>query len=183
MFHKEISEDHQKLWNASFRGNTMEVRRLLVSGRMLDVNHGAGKNPTPIANAAYRGDKEMVQVLLDHGADVEKTGINGVTALHCAAEYGSLELVKLLLDGGAELNRKTLISGLTPLHHACMHVFHSEKLGISLGGKDHLEVIKLLLDRGANPTLKDKFGKTPLDSVDVEMHQEVTKIMTEGGWL
>ena len=157
----------------------MEVKRLLFSGRMLDVNYGAGKNPTPIAIAAKRGDKEMVQVLLDLGADVEKGDISGVTALHCAAEYGSLEVVKLLLDGGAKLNKKTLVSGFTPLHHAIMPY---SKYSI-VGKKDHLQVIKLLLDRGANPTLKDRFGKTPLDSLCGEMHHKVTQIMTERGWL
>jgi ankyrin repeat protein len=54
----------------------------------------------PLLTAARRGDLMAVRALLDAGADVEGSDVNGWRPLHYAALYGFRELVALLLSRG-----------------------------------------------------------------------------------
>ena len=180
IFHEEILEDQKKLLYASLDGNTKDVKSLLHSG-LVDVNFVDRRYfVLPIAVAAGKGHKEVVQVLLDHGADVNsenRSDLGFITPLQFATDGGNLEVMKLLLDRGAEPN-KTNTNGWTPLHYAC----NVQNVVKHPCRKYQLDVIKLLLDRGADPTLRERSGKIPLDLVDVEKHQEVAKILTERGF-
>jgi ankyrin repeat protein len=71
--------------------------------------------------------------------------------LALASQYGHAEIVKLLLDAGEDPNRFNPVGGhshSTPLHQAA--------------GNGHLDVVKLLIARGARTDVKDiLFGGTP----------------------
>ncbi|XP_063587411.1 serine/threonine-protein phosphatase 6 regulatory ankyrin repeat subunit C-like isoform X2 [Penaeus indicus] len=70
--------------------------------------------------ASLKGDikvvKEMIQ---DDVCDVNVTGINGITALHCAAFSGKMDVIIELLNAGADLQALTE-QGVSVLHCACM---------------------------------------------------------------
>jgi len=100
---------------------------------------------TPLMYAATFGRVDVVQVLLEGGANVEKTDANLWTALHSAALNGHLDVCRLLLDWGARVDSLNERNG-TPLHWAVS------------GG--HLSVVKLLVERGADVGLKDALGET-----------------------
>ena len=59
----------------------------------------------------------MVQVLLDAGADPDKTNYHRDTSLHMAAHNGDLDIAKMLLDGGAKIEMADK-NGFTPLQIA-----------------------------------------------------------------
>jgi ankyrin repeat protein len=92
---------------------------------------------------------EVVRVLLEAGADVERTNVNNSTALHRAANEGQLEVCRLLLDWGAKVDPLDM-SNNTPLHLAARWA--------------QLLVVKLLVERGADVGLKNKYGQTARDS-------------------
>ncbi|KAL7924217.1 ankyrin repeat-containing domain protein [Trichoderma austrokoningii] len=84
----------------------------------------------------YEGDIEMVQLLLDHGADINQTGSNMYgCALQAATMAENTKLVRFLLDHGAEVDLEFANSG-TALKSAC--------------AQGHNEIARLLLDRGAD---------------------------------
>ena len=56
-------------------------------------------------NVLLISHRDVVQLLLDRGADPNKTDKDGMTALHCAAFNGNKDVVQLLLDRGAEPNK------------------------------------------------------------------------------
>ncbi|KAK9880580.1 hypothetical protein WA026_011820 [Henosepilachna vigintioctopunctata] len=60
---------------------------------------------TPLHWAAAFGQYNAIQLILDHGADINKIGINEETALHHAANGGHHEVIRLLISHGAEVNR------------------------------------------------------------------------------
>jgi hypothetical protein len=90
---------------------------------------------------------EAASLLLAHGADVNSKAHNsGCTPLHKAAFSGRLRLVRLLLGANADVNAVSG-SGCTPLHKA-------------YGGDQRVAVE--LLERGADPGARDKYGNTVL---------------------
>lgn len=81
-YQKEITEDGWKL--TATAGNVEQVNRFLIG--VLDVNVVVGKYPTtPLFEAAIHSHKDVVQILLNRGADPNKKVKFGHTALHGAA--------------------------------------------------------------------------------------------------
>jgi hypothetical protein len=98
--------------------------------------------------AATMGEYDQMRSLLPNAGPHERQ-----LALALAAQYGYAYAVEILLDGGEDPNRFNPIGGhshSTPLHQAA--------------GNGHLDVVKLLVARGAKIDVKDiLFGGTPLD--------------------
>jgi hypothetical protein len=85
-----------------------------------EVNQRGSSNTTPLMNAAGRGWKETVQVLLGAGADVNASTIidDDSTALMLAAIAGHKEIVVLLIAHGADVGHRERISGLNAVELA-----------------------------------------------------------------
>ena len=82
--------------------------------------------------------KELVQLMMDHHADVNAQNSNKSTALSIVTDADDLEMVKYFLDYKANPNLKDS-SGETPL--------------IKAAGAGRSEIVKLLLERGADPNI------------------------------
>ena len=95
------------------------ARALLDAGHAVDVKTPSGTALVPHPNS-FRSipSPAMMELLLDHGADIEQMNSRGKTALCLAAEGWSVQHVQLLLARGAAVDRPTP-SGVTPLMMAC----------------------------------------------------------------
>lgn len=123
------------------------IARLLEAGAELDQPQ-SGSGMTALHYAVQSGRSTTVQQLLQAGADVNAVTEAGLTPLMLAAGDGNLILVRMLLDAGAETNIRRLPgNGETALMRAAT----------KNGG---LEVIRLLLNSGADPLLTDAFNRT-----------------------
>jgi ankyrin repeat protein len=130
---------------------------------------------TPLHSAASLGDVEMVQELLDMGADVNFQNERGESPLdytcrnpHQADDTFPIILgnvTQLLLDRGADINARTNDSW-TPLHTAVHY--------------GYIEVVRVLLEHGADVGSEDKQGKTPF-TLAKEGHYEIMKLLLEHG--
>jgi len=99
------------LWRASKEGDAPLVARLLVAGAPIEFI-GRWKQ-TPLLVAALRGHREVVDVLIGRGANIEaRDGLKrlrrafGRTAIMYAAINQHLSVVKLLADSGADINAR-----------------------------------------------------------------------------
>lgn len=137
------------LHEAAELGQMSVARYLLDHGAKVDVRSRDGL--TPLHYAANAGHKAMAELLVARGADLNAAEKNvpekpGRTPLHSVSRMGYLSLVEWLVAKGAKLD--ALDGEGTPLAAAC------------LAGK--LEVMRLLLDRGANPNLAAPGKRPPL---------------------
>jgi ankyrin repeat protein len=138
--------------------------------------------PSPVADAAQRGDAAGVQALLKGGEDVNAAQGDGMTALHWTALNGDLKTLNVLLIAGAVTEPLTRVGRYTPLHLASSrgHATVIARL-LEAGSKPgavtetgvqplHLaaqagnpDAVKFLLDRGASVNARDTvYGRTPL---------------------
>lgn len=100
---------------ACAKGNVKLVLSLLKSGH--SVNAGDALGWTALHEASNYGHVDIVNVLLDHGADINNRGgpcCEGITPLHDAAACGHLDVIDCLLDRGANPLVRTN-NGETPL--------------------------------------------------------------------
>jgi ankyrin repeat protein len=104
---------------------------------------------TELHHAASDGDSERVVDLLARGLGPGTPDDDGWTPLHAAVQAWSLPCCVILLDAGAPVDARDA-NGNTPLSGA---VFESRGRG---------DLIKLLRGRGADPTLKNNHGVSPL---------------------
>jgi len=117
---------------------------LLAAGAEIDAKDR--NHQTPLLLAAWGGQAEMARLLLDRGADPALSDMIGWTGLHAAAFEGHLDCVRLLASPGLiELPSR---NGDRPLHWA-----------ISRG---HLEVMRFLLEKGADSEATGARGLKPL---------------------
>lgn len=98
------------LSEAAFTGDVAAMKQALADGA--DPNT---KDPqsggTLLATAALMGHTEIVELLLEHGADINAKSQDGGTALHAAAFLGRAETVKLLLEKGADTTLRNNMGG------------------------------------------------------------------------
>lgn len=126
-----------------------------------------GWNPAfaqTLLDASQAGHTTRMRELLASGADVNMTTREGITPLHVAALNNKLSAVEFLLTNGAKIDAQDTQYGATPLH-----------LVAHLG---HKEVAELLLKHGASLGLKDKNGRTPLDSAKGNGQRHLIDILT-----
>ena len=115
----------------TFHGDVTKVRSLLGDDPSL-VSVRDAKNLTPLHVAASRGQHEVIQLLLDHGADISgPTQKNDWTPIVFASYRGHLDAVRVLIENGADVTRK---AG-DPIHFA--------------GQRKHKEICRLLAAHGA----------------------------------
>jgi ankyrin repeat protein len=116
--------------------------------------------------------RKQIEKLLKGGADIHERDKNGVSALHHAVRFRSVAAVLTLLEHGANANQACKRSGGTPLHRAVTSTGAPATAGKQAEAK---EIIKALLQFGANPKIKNKNGKTPADYVRDE---EIRRLLT-----
>lgn len=99
-----------------------------------------------------KGKYEDAKELILNGADVNDRDYAGNTAIHEAALKGHTRIVELLIDNGAIIDIRSGPYDLdTPL--------------IDAVANDHIDVVRLLLQRGADPRIYNAQGKTSMDSI------------------
>ena len=121
----------------AIRNDAARVATVLMDQPGIDLEARAPNGNTALMMAAFRKNLPLVVDMIRRGARINQ---QGWTALHYAAAGGSVDITNLLLDHEARIDAEAP-SGMTPLMLAARE-----------GQED---VVKVLLARGADATLKD----------------------------
>ncbi|WP_264330909.1 ankyrin repeat domain-containing protein [Wolbachia endosymbiont (group B) of Erebia ligea] len=149
MNEREQRELDELLMNSSKGENIQQITELIEAGANINAVTTVQKE-TPLHIAVRYGHKEVAELLLNKGANVNAVERRKWTPLHTAVKSGKVEVAELLLDRGANVNAVDNLD-MTPLHFALKY--------------NREELVRLLLDRGANVNAVDKKGRTPLSIV------------------
>ena len=125
----------------------LELTRCLI-GKNANLNALRKRNQdTPIGVAADRGHVEIVEALIESGAEINRQNRNGYSPLLNAVTEGHHKIAMALVSAGADLELRDS-GGYTALLHAAFHGYE--------------QIVRSLLDRGAYIDAQDKNGETPL---------------------
>lgn len=146
------SQVNTALMAAVARDDKVAVDTLLSSGA--NVNESNSRGCTALIWAVTLKRSHIARKLLNSGSLVDQPDATGRTPLIFAVKSGDPETVRALLDAGADVNHQQTGGinevGKTPLHSA-------------LTRNDNVQIISMLVDAGADLTIQDSLGKSPLD--------------------
>lgn len=165
------------LWVAAGMGHLQIVKMLVQAGA--SINHNTKAQSSPLRAACYEGmwsrlqqiwgnsytlflllsvgRLDIVEFLIEHGADVNGTNLFNNNTLMIAAYKGHHLVVNTLLENGSRPNDQALC-GATALHYAAE--------------SGHLDVVLALLDKGAT-LQKNNAGITPALQAAERLHEDV----------
>ncbi len=141
-------------------GDVESTKLLIAAGA--DVKDTAADGTSALVIAAHLKQNDVAMVLLDAGAD-PNAAASGYTALQIAATTGNLPLAKALLDHGADPNARQqngTPSKRTVNGHALDHAMIGATPYFTAMRSGQLEMMKLLVARGADPTTTLKDGRS-----------------------
>ena len=145
--------------HVAIRENANKAVQALLEWEKIEVESRNKVDESPLMLAAMGGRLDIVKSLIARDADVNKPGW---TALHYAATRGHVEVMRLLLDKSAYIDAASP-NGTTPL---MMAAFYGTPAAV-----------KLLLDAGADPFLKNQQDLTAIDFAQRANRTETAEII------
>jgi ankyrin repeat protein len=171
----------------------------LICDQSQNINVETDLQETPLLKAVEKNNVEMVAYLLAKGGDSHRPHKYGHTPLSLAAYHGHTEVAKLLISHDKTVYNENL--KFSPLGFACQnnHIdtvsylldfasididhkdFSSRTALIAAAGSGRTEIVKLLLNKGANVDSVDKFMITPLMSASLSGYLPVVNALLDSG--
>jgi ankyrin repeat protein len=160
----------------------------------------AGVSNSAVADAAMKGDKAALRMLVQQKADVNAAQADGTTAIQWAAYRNDLEMANILIATGADVKHANR-DGATPLWLAAENgsapmigklldagananerTLNGETPLMMAARNGNIAALKVLLDHKADPSLKENLrGTTALMWAVEQAHSEAVRILAERG--
>ena len=152
------------IWEAAKQGDVDAVKQFIVAGEDVNTKDNRGstslhdRGRTPLHRAASGGHKEVVELLIAEGADVNAKTDAGFTPLCDAAQFGHKEIAELLIATGADVNAKRG----APLNAAIL--------------TKHTEIAELLRKHGAKTT-KENSRRWQLNQLPPPLERKMKQLL------
>ncbi|GAB4282904.1 MAG: hypothetical protein Kow0029_28750 [Candidatus Rifleibacteriota bacterium] len=139
----DAADFHDLLQSGEIREIRQEIDR---DRRLATLKDELGR--TPLHLAAEKGDLDLVNILINYGADVNATdNLKGFTPMHYAALHNHCKIIAFLLSRCASLEIQD-VDGNMPLHFSAAN--------------GCVDAVKILLDHQADPNCMNKLWQSPL---------------------
>ncbi|KAK7440453.1 hypothetical protein VKT23_017091 [Stygiomarasmius scandens] len=130
---------HEWALHAAAEYQKIDIMQFVLDIEGVNVNAKGAFGTTPLQDAAWDGEENIIKLLIEKGADVNAEGGEYGTALRAAVCCGQLGAVKLLIAKGADVNAKAGREG-TALEAAAY--------------RGRLNIVRILLESGADAKVK-----------------------------
>ena len=146
---------------------TSDIDDMLIdTAEEMDEYEEDNELKTEFLVGCYRNDKKLIEKLIDKTESkiLKSIDKHGWSPLHIAASKGNLAVCEILLNNSTitkRINVMDKLAGFTPLHLAC------------IGG--HYEVVRALIEVGANKSLKNKLNDIPVDCIPITIEGKKIK--------
>ncbi len=198
----QVVGQERTMFEAARTNDVARIEALIAEGAEIDAVDENGR--TALLIATHRNNIEAATVLIDAGADVNrKDNIEDSPFLYAGAE-GRLEILRLMLKAGADLASTNRYGGtalIPAAHHGHVEtvrellqtkidIDHINKLGwtalleaviLGDGSPTYVEIVRLLVDAGADMTIADRDGVTPLAHAVARRQDAVERLLREKG--
>lgn len=188
---------------AAEKGNADALKACL--DKHVDINITNRQGRTAIVIASLNKHYDCVELLISAGADINKQDQTCFNPFLISCLNNDLTLLRLVLPAKPDLNCLSRFGGvgITPasekghveivrelLTHTDINVNHTNFVGwtplleaivLNDGGAKQQEIVKLLLDHGANPHMTDKYGKSPLTLAREKGYHEIATLLVAAG--
>ena len=172
------------LHDAASKGDADQVRKLVAQGANVEARDSGGR--TPLHVAAFKSHEDVVKALAEAGADMNAFENDAYDVITIAAVANDVEMLRLaLLLGGNPGNITSPYDGTALIAAAHLGYFeivrvlidakapldHINNLGwtalievvvLGDGGPRHVKTARALIEAGADITISDRQGVTPL---------------------
>ena len=163
---QKINEKDECNWTPLYRsiisGNIRATEILLNNGA--DPNIQCSMGETPLYQAVDMEKNDHVKILLKYGADPNISQIDGLSSLHLAVLKQNIIIIKYLLKYNANPNKQSSLYNQTPVHLAVKNNVDSM-------------ILLILANYGGSLTIKDKFGKKPIDYINSEEMRKTIEML------
>jgi hypothetical protein len=146
--------------------NAIDVARILIDTGA-NVNAMDNITDSPYLYAGAEGRLEILRMTLAHGADLASVNRYGGTALIPAAHHGHVETVRELLKTGIDIDHINNL-GWTALLEAII---------LGDGGPIYIEIVRLLIEAGADENISDENNVTPLTHATTRNYSEIADML------
>jgi cytohesin len=144
-------------------GNLEKVKSMVERNpSLVQAKDDYGESRTPLHWAVRWDQKEIVEFLIEKGAEVNSRDNSDTTPLYFAVTINQKDLAELLLSQGADVNAKNN-HDFTSLHLAAIKGFQ--------------EMVEFLLTQGADVNARDDKGNTPLHYAAVTGSKEMVELL------
>ncbi len=194
---------YRGLHAAAAAGDAAEVDRLIAGGADREARDANGR--TPLHVAAFRRQYDAARALMRRGADPNALDAQRYDIITIAAVADDVLMLQVALEGGANPRNvtspydgtaliaaahlghdevvKTLIKAGAPLDHINNLGWTAliESIVLGDGGPRHTETLRALVAAGANPSLADRQGATPLALARTRGYTAMMSILQQAG--
>jgi len=192
---------YKGLFAAAAQGDAAQIKALAAKGAKVDATDGygrtslhvaafgakhdamralvaAGANPNALDSdrydivtiAAVANDVPTLKVALALGCNAKNvTSRYDGTALIAAAHLGHAEVVRTLIKAGAPLDHVNNLGWTAVI----------EAIVLGDGGRNHADTLKALVDAGANLSLADRQGQTPLALAQARRYTTMVEMLKQ----
>jgi ankyrin repeat protein len=163
---RELFPDYDRFYSAIAHGDIETVKTMLDAGLNIERDRDDGATPLSIAISKLHAD--IVQLLLERGADANSPVINSPPIFHAVltSEHAP-RLIQLLLDHGADIEVTTGPANMTALHWAA--------------AEGMVHAVDFLINKGSEVDRKCKNGKTAFLLAAENGHTTVVKLLLAKG--
>mmetsp|Transcript_41253 Transcript_41253/g.81375 ORF Transcript_41253/g.81375 Transcript_41253/m.81375 type:complete len:298 (+) Transcript_41253:735-1628(+) len=165
--HAKTTDDRQTSIFAAIKNGNMDMVELLLDHGAM-VNERTEFQESPLFYTAFpfnyipRDHREIAELLISRGAEIDARDVYGQTVLHVAARNGALGVLEALLANGADIHATDNV-GFSALHCVALLANEdSEETGRGLFEKK-LHIVELLVSRGIDVGALNEEGDTALD--------------------